>query len=323
MSEEMLNDDNMSFTIPVYFINGFLESGKTTFIRDTIVADFFRIDELTVIIACEEGEVEYDRDNLAYGDAVLVTVEDKTELTLKFFRELEEKYDPGRIIIEYNGMWDPNNLLLPTTWHMEEQITLLDATTFAVYFANMKSKVGDMVRNADVIVFNRCDGLLEQLPGWRRSIRAINQFGDIVFEDANGEIDDLDMEDLPYNLEDDFIELNDQTYGVWYLDVMEHPSRYVGKTFKFLAMAMHGEEYPEGWFIPGRIAMVCCEEDVAFLGYPCRWDGEKNTPDQTWITVTARLERQEWFEYEGSGPVLYPEKIEPAEQPESIMIGIG
>ncbi len=308
-------------TIPVYFINGFLESGKTEFINYTIEEDYFKIDELTLIIACEEGEVEYEKEALKNGNAVLEVLESETDFTIKNLTALEKKYDPERIIIEYNGMWNPKDILLPRSWHMEEQITLIDATTFPVYYANMKSRIAEMVRNADVVVFNRCDGV-EDLPSFRRSIRAINQFGDIIFEDSYGEIDDLGEEDLPYDLESDKLVLDNNTYAVWYLDAMEHLERYQGKTVEFLAMVMHHEEYPQEWFIPGRIAMVCCEEDVAFLGYPCHWDAAAEFRDQQWVKVTARIAEEYWFEYEGEGPVLYAEKVERAEAAEQLVINI-
>lgn len=308
-------------TIPVYFINGFLESGKTEFINYTIEEDYFKIDELTLIIACEEGEVEYEKEALKNGNAVLEVLENETDFTIRNLTALEKKYNPERIIIEYNGMWNPKDILLPRSWHMEEQITLIDATTFPVYYANMKSRIAEMVRNADVVVFNRCDGV-EDLPSFRRSIRAINQLGDIIFEDSYGEIEDLGEEDLPYDLENEKIVLDDTTYAIWYLDAMEKAERYVGKTIEFTGMVMHGEEYPTGWFIPGRIAMVCCEEDVAFLGYPCRWDGENTMRDRQWVRVTARFALEDWFEYEGQGPVLYAETIERVEAPEQLVINI-
>ncbi len=309
-------------TIPVYFINGFLESGKTEFINYTIEEDYFKIDELTLIIACEDGEVEYDLEALHNGNAVLERLETEKEFTIKNLTALAKKHDPERIIIEYNGMWNPKDILLPRDWHMEEQITLIDATTFPVYYANMKSRIGEMVRNADVVVFNRCDGV-EDLPSFRRSIRAVNQFGDIIFEDSYGEIDDLGEEDLPYDLEESHLALKDHTYAIWYLDSMERAERYVGKTVEFDGMVMHGEEYPEGWFIPGRIAMVCCEEDVAFLGYPCYWEKENQLRDQQWVHVKARFAVEEWFEYEGEGPVLYVESLERCEPPEQLVINIS
>ncbi|MBQ2448437.1 MAG: GTPase, partial [Peptococcaceae bacterium] len=236
-------------------------------------------------------------------------------------KALAETHRPERIIIEYNGMWNPKDIVLPDSWHKEEQITLIDASTFPVYYANMKSRIAEMARNSDVVVFNRCDDI-EELPSYRRSIRAVNQFGDIIFENAYGEIDDLGDEDLPYDLESDTIALNDDSYAVWYLDSMERAEKYQGKTIEFTGMIMHGEEYPEHWFIPGRVAMVCCEEDVAFLGYPCYLENGHTLPEQQWMHVRAKFDIKEWFEYEGEGPVLYIESMEPAEAPEKLVIDV-
>lgn len=308
-------------TIPVYFINGFLESGKTEFINFTIEEDYFKIDGLTLIIACEEGISEYEKEALKNGNAVLEMLENETDFTIKNLTALENQYHPERIIIEYNGMWNPKDILLPSNWHMEEQITLIDVTTFSVYYANMKSRIAEMVRNADVIVFNRCDNM-EDLASYRRSIRVVNQFADIIFEDSYGEIEDLGEEDLPYDLTQESIELTDDNYAIWYLDSMECPERYLNKTIIFTGMVMHGEEYPDHWFIPGRIAMVCCEEDVAFLGYPCYMENGHKLPEQQWMRVKAKFGLKEWFEYEGEGPVLYVSSLEHTEAPEKLVIDV-
>ena len=307
--------------IPVYFINGFLESGKTEFINFTIEEDYFKIDELTLIIACEEGEKEYEPEALEGGNAVLELLDGESAFTLKNLSALAAKHNPERIIIEYNGMWNPKDILLPQDWAMEEQITLIDATTFAMYYANMKSRIAEMMRNADVVVFNRCDNIaLDELQSFRRSVRAINSFADIVFENAYGEME-LGEEELPYDLESDIIVLDEDTYAIWYMDAMERMDRYHGKTVQFLAMVMHQEDFPEGWLIPGRVAMVCCEDDVAFLGFPCKWNGAPLAEGQ-WVTMTAVMKEEYWFEYEGEGPVLYGVSAEPAEAPAKVMIDI-
>ena len=307
--------------IPVYFINGFLESGKTEFINFTIEEDYFKIDELTLIIACEEGEKEYEPEALEGGNAVLELLDGESAFTLKNLSALAAKHNPERIIIEYNGKWNPKDILLPQDWAMEEQITLIDATTFAMYYANMKSRIAEMMRNADVVVFNRCDNIaLDELQSFRRSVRAINSFADIVFENAYGEME-LGEEELPYDLESDIIVLDEDTYAIWYMDAMERMDRYHGKTVQFLAMVMHQEDFPEGWLIPGRVAMVCCEDDVAFLGFPCKWDGAPLAEGQ-WVTMTAVMKEEYWFEYEGEGPVLYGVSAEPAEAPAKVMIDI-
>lgn len=308
--------------IPVYFINGFLESGKTEFINFTIEEDYFKIKELTLIIACEAGEKEYEPEALKNGHAVLEYLEQESDFNLKTLSALAEKYNPERIIIEFNGMWDPKNILLPIGWRIEEKITLVDATTFAMYYANMRSRIADLLRDVDVVVFNRCDNIaIEELQRFRRSVRAINSFGDIVFENAYGEMD-LGEEELPFDIDGPVISLTGDHYAMWYLDAMERTELYIGKTIEFLAMAMRPEGFPEGWFIPGRIAMVCCEDDIAFLGYPCKWDGCEQLQEQQWVKVRARLEIAEWFEYEGDGPVFYAETVELAEAPEKVVIDI-
>ena len=44
---------------PVYLIAGFLDSGKTSFING-ILSDGFALEDRTLLLQCEEGEVEYD-----------------------------------------------------------------------------------------------------------------------------------------------------------------------------------------------------------------------------------------------------------------------
>ena len=43
---------------PVYVINGFLESGKTEFIVYTLAQPYFQLKGKTLLLLCEEGEIE-------------------------------------------------------------------------------------------------------------------------------------------------------------------------------------------------------------------------------------------------------------------------
>ena len=47
--------------IPLYLITGFLDSGKTTLLTDTLGMDYFNDGERTVLLMCEDGEEEYDQ----------------------------------------------------------------------------------------------------------------------------------------------------------------------------------------------------------------------------------------------------------------------
>ena len=75
---------------PVYIINGFLESGKTEFITYTISQPYFQIRGKTLLIVCEEGEVEYDADILRKSRTVMEVIDEESEFTPENLIELEK-----------------------------------------------------------------------------------------------------------------------------------------------------------------------------------------------------------------------------------------
>ena len=304
---------------PVYMINGFLESGKTEFITYTLAQPYFQIRGKTLLILCEEGEKEYDADLLKQSRTELVLIEEEEEFTTGRLIELEKKYKPERIIIEYNGMWNYKEMKLPWHWKIEQQITTIDASTFPMYFTNMKSLLAEQIRKSELIIFNRCDGVGD-LSSYKRNIKAINQKAEIVFEDANGEINEIMEEDLPYDLKAPVIELNNEGYGIWYLDSLDHLERYEGKTVRFIAMVLKPEQFPHNYFVPGRMAMTCCAEDMAFLGYACEYDQTDALTNKQWVKVTARVEKEYFADYQGEGPVLHALNVELAKAPKEEVI---
>lgn len=304
---------------PVYMINGFLESGKTEFITYTLAQPYFQIRGKTLLILCEEGEKEYDAELLKQSRTELVLIEAEEEFTTGRLIELEKKYKPERIIIEYNGMWNYKEMKLPWHWKIEQQITTIDASTFPMYFTNMKSLLAEQIRKSELIIFNRCDGVGD-LSSYKRNIKAINQKAEIVFEDANGEINEIMEEDLPYDLKAPVIELNNEGYGIWYLDSLDHLERYEGKTIRFIAMVLKPEQFPHNYFVPGRMAMTCCAEDMAFLGYACEYDQTDALTNKQWVKVTARVEKEYFADYQGEGPVLHALNVEPAKAPKEEVI---
>lgn len=304
---------------PVYMINGFLESGKTSFITYTLAQSYFRIQGRTLLILCEEGEEEYDEALLKKSKTDLILIDEEERFTPEYLIELDKKYDPERIVIEYNGMWDFRNMKLPVMWAMEQQITLIDASTFVSYFANMKSLLIEQLRKSELIIFNRCNADMD-LANFKRNVKAVAQNAQIIFEDSRGEINVTMDEELPYDVHADRIDLDDNGYGVWYIDALDNLPRYEGKTISFLAMVMKPKKFPKGYFVPGRQAMTCCANDIAFLGFACRYDKVNELKEGSWVTVTAKV-RQEYFdEYRGEGPVLEAVSVESAKKPEKEII---
>lgn len=304
---------------PVYIINGFLESGKTEFINFTLDQPYFQISGKTLLLLCEEGEVEYDPYVLKRSNTVVEVIDEEADFTVEKMVELEKKHHPERIIIEYNGMWKFRDLRLPWHWRVEQQITTIDASTFPVYFTNMKSMVADMLRKSEMIIFNRCDGIGD-LNVYKRNVKALNPAADIIFEDSSGEIDELMEDDLPYDLSADPIVLDDKTYGIWYLDSLDHLDRYVGKKIQFTALVMKPDGFPKDYFVPGRMAMTCCAEDMTFLGFACVYDKIGLFAERDWVKVTAVVEKEYFADYEGEGPVLHAISVTKAKQPKEPVI---
>ncbi len=305
---------------PVYVINGFLESGKSEFIRYTISQPYFSSRETTLLIVCEEGEVEFDAKTLKKARTVCEYIEDQEDFTPDKLLELEKKYKPGRIIIEWNGMWNFKEMRLPWHWKVEQQITTIDGSTFQLYFTNMRSLLAEMLRKSELIIFNRCDGLEEQLPSFKRNVKAVNQQAEIVFEDSEGEMNSLFEEDLPFDLNAEVIELDDMSYGIWFLDALDHLDRYVGKTIRFLGQVALPDNFPREYFVPGRLAMTCCADDMAFLGFTCHFKGAAGLREQEWVQVTAVVEQKYWEDYKGEGPVLEAVSVVKTKAPKDAVI---
>lgn len=304
---------------PVYIVNGFLESGKTEFICYTLAQPYFQVKGKTLLLVCEEGEEEYDEELLTQSRTVMEVIDEEADFNANHLMELEKKYKPERIVIEYNGMWNFKNMKLPWHWKVEQQITTIDASTFAMYFTNMKSLLAEMLRKSEMIIFNRCDEV-EDLALYKRNVKAINQQAEIIFEDSEGEVNQIFEDDLPYNLNDPVIELNNEGYGIWYIDSLDNLDRYIGKTVQFTAMVLKPEGFPKGYFVPGRMAMTCCADDMAFLGFACEYDKADSLTNKQWVRVTARVACEYFADYQGEGPVLKAVSVEQTKAPKEEII---
>lgn len=307
---------------PVYVINGFLESGKTEFICFTLAQPYFQIKGKTLLLLCEEGENEYEEALLQKSRTVVEVIEDEEAFEPANLTALEKKHKPERIIIEYNGMWNYKNMKLPRNWKIEQQITTIDATTFPMYYTNMRSLLAEQIRKSEMIIFNRCDGI-EELGSYRRNIKAVNPSADVIFEASTGEIDEIFEEDLPYDLQQETIVLDNTGYGIWYLDSMDHPERYAGKKIQFTGMVLKPDGFPKGYFVPGRMAMTCCADDMAFLGYACAFAGADALRQQEWVKVTVTVSKEYWEGYQGEGPLLHALSVEKTVAPKEEIISFA
>ena len=313
----------MDVQVAVYLVTGFLESGKSTFLDFTIRQDYFQIEEPSLLLLCEEGEVEFDADELKEKYNTYVEIVEKPEdFTKELLQSFERKYHPDRVLLEYNPLWSVAKLEqmeMPAGWGIVQHIVTVDSSTFQVYMNNMKSLFVEMVRNAELIIFNRAD-VSQPLANFRRSIKVVNPAAQIIFENSEGEINDIFDGNMPYDLDADIVEIADEDYGIFYVDVMENPEKYEGKTMRFKGMTLKSRELSSGYFVPGRMAMTCCADDTSFIGYVCKCASAKSLVMGSWVDVTATVKWGYMKVYDGEGPVLYAKEIKPAKKPESELV---
>ena len=112
--------------IPVFFINGMLDSGKTTFIIDTLTNDNKERKAKTLLLVCEEGEVEYSEELLKETNTYKHVFESIEEFDYKFIDKLIKNEKPDRVVIEMNGMWDLSKLQFPRAMEIVQVITFIE-----------------------------------------------------------------------------------------------------------------------------------------------------------------------------------------------------
>jgi uncharacterized membrane protein YcgQ (UPF0703/DUF1980 family) len=305
--------------IPVYLIAGFLDSGKTNFING-ILEDGFAREDKTLLLCCEEGDEEYNKN--ALDNVTVVTIDDEDEFTCDYLKSLEKKYKPKQILIEYNGMWGLEPLFrdtLPANWILYQIMTFVHAPTFELFVKNMGQLMMEKITNADLLVFNRCtDELRAALRG--RNLRMVNRRADIYLENIDGTSEEYVTEDMaPFDLSSGHLDVPDDDYGVWYVDMMDATDRYDGLTVKFKALMCHSKKY-KGVHCPGRFAMVCCEDDMQFLALVCKGEGLDKFKNRDWVEISATVKKEHDAAYEGVGPVLYVTDIKACDKPKQEVV---
>lgn len=308
--------------IPVYIFTGIIESGKTSFIRDTLKDPGFHTNEKTVIVCCEEGIEEYDSEELNKKNVFIEYVNEQEDLTKDFWKKIDNDYKPVRVMVEYNGVWTMDGLdedNMPENWNIVQVISTVDFTTYNSYWKNMRAFIKEQLLLSDMIILNRCTDQTKRNE-FRRNVKLFNKKAQIGYEAAPGYENALAEEELPFDLDQEVVTIEDDDYGIFFMDAMDNSKKYDGKTVKFNALVYHPPKYPNTMFVPGRFTMTCCAEDIQFLGMMCKSDSPVEYPDRSWITVTATIRREFLKEYRGKGPVLHLISAELGTKPDDDLV---
>lgn len=296
--------------IPVYLFLGFLESGKTKFIQDTLCDERFNSGEKTLLIICEEGIEEYEPTLFSGNNVTIKAIENESELTSRVLSKLQKEASAERVIIEYNGMWTLDSLLnnLPKGFTLVQCMMFADATTFINYNANMRNQTVDKLRVSELVVFNRMSKDIDKME-LHKIVRGISRRCDIAYEYPDGSVEYDDIEDpLPFDIDAPVIKIEDTDYALWYRDLIEETDKYNGKKVKFRAIAAYDSRMPDNTFVAGRHVMTCCIDDVEYSPIVCICKNKHSFKSRDWIMVTGTIKIEYCKFYQGKGPVIHIEE---------------
>ncbi|MBE7078857.1 MAG: GTPase [Clostridiales bacterium] len=304
---------------PVYLFLGFLESGKTKFIQETLEDPRFSSGEKTLLLVMEEGEEEYESIRFAEAENVsLAVIDDKALLTEAYLTQLQTECGAERVVVEYNGMWLLEDFFnaMPEGWMINQMMTFFDSATFLNYNANMRQLVFDKIQSTQLVVFNRFDDEEKKME-FHKVVRGITRQCDIVYEHSDGKADFDDIEDpLPYDINAPVITVEDRDYAFFYRDLTENLEAYLGKTVKFKGIVATDKRLEPTDIVVGRHVMTCCADDIQYCGLACVLPAVMELKTRDWISVTAKVELLKHRIYKGKGPVLVAEKVIVCEPPE-------
>ena len=304
--------------MPVYLFTGFLGSGKTKFIQETLEDKRFCNKEKTLLLVCEEGEEEYAPEQFATDTVVIRVIEGQEQLTTENLTKWAQETKADRVVIEYNGMWllDALYAAMPEGWVVYQEFMFADAGTFLSYNGNMRQLVYDKLKSCELVVFNRFKPDMDKME-FHKVVRAASRRADIAYESTDGKVVYDDIEDpLPFDLNAPVIEIGDADFAEWYRDLGETPANYEGKTVRFKCRALKRSKMPANTFIVGRHVMTCCVEDIQFAALVCQWDKADTVQDDSWMILTAKLNFKFNKAYGRKGPVLSYVSHELCEAPE-------
>lgn len=304
--------------VPVYAFTGFLDSGKTKFIQETLCDPRFNAGERTLLLVCEEGEEEYDVSAYPYQHVYPETI-DQNAVTTQELEALFKKHHCERVVAELNGMLQVGAFYqkMPQDWEIAQEVMFADASTIMSYNANMRSLVVDKLSGCEMVVFNRVKPDEDVMP-LHKLARALNRRVAIIYERTDDTTQYDEIEDpLPFDIEAPLIEIKDEDFALWYRDMSEEPKKYKDKTVRFKAQVARLRKEKDGFFAPGRFVMTCCVEDIQFMGIPCKYEKANELRARDWVMVTAKINVRFHALYRGIGPILEAIEVTPAEPAEN------
>lgn len=272
--------------IDTRLVYGFLDAGKTSYIRENVMNDVFWKYGTTLILCFEEGEEAFDPERLAEKNAAAVYY-DGSDIT-GFCLANIEKYRPDRIYIEMNAMLGDIAGALPGCMKKTFAITLIDWKTMPLYYTNFMQMMKQMVADSQQVVFRGCPSR-ELLAPYSQAFRLMNPKASYLRRDPMGYHEKAFEMFLPFSLGGREIEIGQDRFLPFWLDALDHPEHYDGKKLLFPDPFELKRSGTDGAWSFGRVVMTCCMQDLQFMSFEAEI-GSEHAADcrEGWISGTAQ-----------------------------------
>lgn len=303
---------------PVYLFTGFLEGGKTKMIQEILEDENFNDGCKILLIVCEEGIEEYEPERFWGKNVRQMIVNQPEDLTAEILSDYVRNHVVDRVMIEYNGMWQIDDLYeaLPEDFYVFQQLLIADASTIQNYNANMRSLVFDKLQNAETVIFNRAEGVDRE--ALHKLVRGVSRRATIAYETPEGELEYDEIEDpLPFDVNAPVVTVADEDYALFYRDLAEEMPNWQGKTVKFKGMVARDRQLGKKTLVVGRHVMTCCVDDISFSGLVCNFDRDVSFQTGEWVMITAKIRIESHKLYGSEGPVLYATDVAATSEPKS------
>ena len=265
-------------------VYGFLDAGKTTYLKENVMNDVFWKYGSTLILCFEEGEEAFDPEALA-KKKTSVEYYNGGNVTA-FCLACLEKHRPDRVYIEMNAMMGDLRDALPACLKKTFAVTLIDWETMSVYYANFMQMMKQMVADSQQVVFRGCPSR-ELLSPYSQVFRLMNPKASYLRRDPMGYHEKAFEMFLPYSLEEPEITISENRFLPFWLDALDHPEHYDGKRLLFTDPVELRESGPGGPRAVGRVVMTCCLQDLQFMSFETANTEPASRFGESWLTGSA------------------------------------
>lgn len=289
-------------SIETRLVYGFPKAGKTYYISDCIKNDYFYKYGSTLILCFEDGELSYDEEALKNRRTSVVYYGGNSDIE-QFCQNAIELYKPERIYVEMNSLIKNLVDCFPPSMKISYACSFLNWENLKSELSGRRQEIGQMVSSSQQITFRGCPSKALLAP-YSQIFRLMNAKASYLRQDPMGYHEKAFDLFLPFSYESSDIFISRNDYLPLWLDSLDHPEHYEGKTLHFTD-ALEIRKNTDG-IRAGLVVMTCCMADLQFLSFRLK---ETENIHMGWATFDARVNSNLELEIINLSPAKPPKDL--------------